>query len=240
MNTRLQSSLALRERIRQQAHTQSTALLAGQQTLIDWLNEHDRFRLWGSELAGWKALLAQHSDASAQLHQWQQLRENDTRKLDALALPTLTLSPQEVTAALAQHVQLRPLRQRLSNLHGQIAPKQKQLAQLRATLVQRQQELTQRNAVLAEKRQRYKDKNQQLADMRIICEQEARIKDLESQRALLQSGMPCPLCGSTTHPAIERYQTLELSVNQARREALEKEVKTPPMRVQRYAVSLRP
>lgn len=226
VNARLQSSLALRGRIRQQAHTQSTALLAGQQTLIDWLNEHDRFRLWGSELAGWKALLAQQSDANAQLRQWQQLRENDTRKLDALALPTLTLSPQEVTAALAQHVQRRPLRQRLSNLHGQIAPKQKQLAQLRATLVQRQQELTQRNAVLAEKRQRYKDKNQQLADVRIICEQEARIKDLESQRALLQSGMPCPLCGSTTHPAIERYQTLELSVNQARREALEKEVKT--------------
>lgn len=84
--------------------------------------------------------------------------ENDTRKLDALQLPTLTLSPQEVTEALAQHVQLRPLRQRLSNLHGQIAPKQKQLAQLRASLVQRQQELTQRNAVLAEKRQRYKDK----------------------------------------------------------------------------------
>ncbi|CAM6905827.1 exonuclease subunit SbcC [Citrobacter portucalensis] len=226
VNTRLQSSLALRGCIRQQAHTQSTAILAEQQTLTDWLNEHDRFRLWSSELAGWKALLAQQSDASAQLRQWQQLRENDTRKLDALALPALTLSPQEVTEALAQHVQLRPLRQRLSNLHGQIVPKQKQLAQLRASLVQRQQELTQRNAVLAEKRQRYKDKNQQLADVRLICEQEARIKDLESHRALLESGKPCPLCGSTTHPAIERYQTLELSVNQARREVLEKEVKT--------------
>ncbi|HAT7998243.1 TPA: exonuclease subunit SbcC [Citrobacter braakii] len=226
VNARLQSSLALRGRIRQQAQTQSAAMLAGQQTLTDWLKEHDRFRLWSSELAGWKALLAQQSDASAQLRQWQQLRENDTRKLDALALPTLTLSAQQVTEALAQHVQLRPLRQRLSNLHGQIAPKQKQLAQLRATLVQRQQELAQRNAELTEKRQRYKDKNQQLADVRIICEQEARIKDLESQRALLQSGMPCPLCGSTTHPAIERYQTLELSVNQTRREALEKEVKT--------------
>lgn len=226
VNARLQSSLALRGRIRQQAHTQSATMLAEQQTLTDWLNEHDRFRLWSSELAGWKALLAQQSDASTQLRQWQQLRENDTRKLDALALPALTLSPQEVTEALAQHVQLRPLRQRLSNLHGQIAPKQKQLAQLRATLVQRQQELTQRNAVLAEKRQRYKDKNQQLTDVRLICEQEARIKDLESHRALLESGKPCPLCSSTTHPAIERYQTLELSVNQARREALEKEVKT--------------
>lgn len=78
-----------------------------------------------SELAGWKALLAQQSDASTQLRQWQQLRENDTRKLNALTLPALTLSPQEVTDALAQHVQLRPLRQRLSNLHGQITPKQK-------------------------------------------------------------------------------------------------------------------
>ena len=146
VNARLQSSLTLRGRIRQLAQMQSTLMLAEQQTLTDWLNEHDRFRLWSSELAGWKALLAQQSDASTQLRQWQQLRENDTRKLNALTLPALTLSPQEVTDALAQHVQLRPLRQRLSNLHGQIAPKQKQLAQLRATLVQRQQELAEARA----------------------------------------------------------------------------------------------
>ncbi|MEG1712783.1 MAG: exonuclease subunit SbcC [Citrobacter sp.] len=225
VNTRLQGSLTLRGRIRQQAQKQSATMLAEQQTLSSWLNEHDRFRLWSSELAGWRALLAQQSDAKNQLRQWQQLRENDVRKLDALPHPALTLAPEEVAEALAQHARHRPLRQRLSTLHGQIAPKQKQLAQLRATLQYRQQEQTQRNAALAEKRQRYKDKNQQLADVKTLCEQEARIKDLESQRDLLQSGQPCPLCGSTTHPAIERYQTLELSVNQARREALEKEVK---------------
>ncbi|UTD20066.1 exonuclease subunit SbcC [Citrobacter sp. SX206] len=226
VNARLQSSLALRGRIRQQAQKQSATLLTEQQALTDWLNEHDRFRLWSSELAGWKALLAQQSDANEQLRQWQKLRDSDVRKLDALPLPSLALSAQEVTVALAQHSQLRPLRQQLSNLHGQIAPKQKQLVQLRTTIQQRQQEQAQRNAALAEKRQRYKDKNQHLTDVKTLCEQEARIKDLESQRALLQSGQPCPLCGSTTHPAIEHYQTLELSVNQARREALEKEVKT--------------
>ncbi|QBX80979.1 exonuclease subunit SbcC [Citrobacter tructae] len=225
VNTRLQGSLTLRGRIRQQAQKQSATMLAEQQTLSSWLNEHDRFRLWNSELAGWRALLAQQSDAKNQLRQWQQLRENDVRKLDVLPHPALTLAPEEVAEALAQHARHRPLRQRLSTLHGQIAPKQKQLAQLHATLQHRQQEQTQRNAALAEKRQRYKDKNQQLADVKTLCEQEARIKDLESQRDLLQSGQPCPLCGSTTHPAIERYQTLELSVNQARREALEKEVK---------------
>ncbi|EPB2250701.1 exonuclease subunit SbcC [Citrobacter sp. FDAARGOS_156] len=226
VNARLQSSLALRGRIRQQAQKQSATLLTEQQALTDWLNEHDRFRLWSSELAGWKALLAQQSDANEQLRQWQKLRDSDVRKLGALPLPSLALSAQEVTVALAQHSQLRPLRQQLSNLHGQIAPKQKQLVQLRTTIQQRQQEQAQRNAALAEKRQRYKDKNQHLTDVKTLCEQEARIKDLESQRALLQSGQPCPLCGSTTHPAIEHYQTLELSVNQARREALEKEVKT--------------
>ncbi|MGY9371776.1 exonuclease subunit SbcC [Citrobacter pasteurii] len=226
VNVRLQSSLALRGRIRQRAQIQSATLLTEQQTLTDWLNEHDRFRLWSSELAGWKALLAQQSDANDQLRQWQKLRDSDVRKLDALPLPSLPFSAQEVTVALAQHSQLRLFRQQLSNLHGQIAPKQKQLVQLRATIQQRQQEQAQRNAALAEKRQRYKDKNQHLTDVKTLCEQEARIKDLESQRALLQSGQPCPLCGSTTHPAIEHYQTLELSVNQARREALEKEVKT--------------
>ena len=87
VNARLQSSLTLRGRIRQQAQMQSTLMLAEQQTLTDWLNEHDRFRLWSSELAGWKALLAQQSDASTQLRQWQQLRENDTRKLNALTRP---------------------------------------------------------------------------------------------------------------------------------------------------------
>ena len=136
-------------------------------------------------------------------------------------------------------MQLRPLRQRLSNLHGQITPKQNNWHSYAPRLYSVNKELTQRNAVLAEKRQRYKDKNQQLTDVRVICEQEARIKDLESQRALLQSGMPCPLCGSIAHPAIERYQTLELSVNQTRREALEKRSKRWPMRVQRYAASLR-
>lgn len=226
VNTRLQRSLALRGRIRQHAHHQSVTMLAAQRLLTDWLNEHDRFRLWSSELAGWKALLAQQSDAKAQLREWQQRRDNDVRKLEGLAQPTLTLPAEEVAQALDQHARLRPLRQRLSALHGQITPKQKRLAQLRATLEQRQQEQAQRNAALADKRQRYKEKYQHFTDVKTLCEQEARIKGLEDQRALLQSGEPCPLCGSTAHPAVERYQTLELSANQARRDALEKEVKT--------------
>ena len=61
--------------------------------------------------------------------------------------------------------------------------------------------------------------------MKTICEQETRIKTLEAQRAQLQAGQPCPLCGSTSHPAVEAYQALEPGVNQARLLTLEKEVK---------------
>ena len=74
-------------------------------------------------------------------------------------------------------------------------------------------------------RHRYKEKTQQLADVKTICEQETRIKTLEAQRAQLQAGQPCPLCGSTSHPAVEAYQALEPGVNQARLLTLEKEVK---------------
>ncbi len=70
-----------------------------------------------------------------------------------------------------------------------------------------------------------KKKTQQLADVKTICEQEARIKTLEAQRAQLQAGQPCPLCGSTSHPAVEAYQALEPGVNQSRLLALENEVK---------------
>lgn len=98
----------------------------------------------------------------------------------------------------------------------------KTLAQLQVAIQNVTQEQTQRNAALNEMRQRYKEKTQQLADVKTICEQEARIKTLEAQRAQLQAGQPCPLCGSTSHPAVEAYQALEPGVNQARLLTLEK------------------
>ncbi len=48
---------------------------------------------------------------------------------------------------------------------------------------------------------------------------------LEAERARLQPGSPCPLCGSAQHPAVAEYQALVPGVNQARRDALEREVK---------------
>ncbi|MCH5358743.1 exonuclease subunit SbcC [Escherichia fergusonii] len=224
VNTRLQQMLAQRAGIRRSAKKQMNAMLSTRQTLSDWLATNDAFRLMSNELAGWRALFAQQTNDHSQQQKWQQQLANDTRKLESLPVPTLNLSPDETNAALALYNQQRPLRQRLSTLHGQITPKQKRLAQLQASTQELHQQLTQRNVMLEEMRQRYKVKNQEFNDVKTICEQEARIKSLEAQRALLQSGQPCPLCGSTTHPAVAAYQALEPGINQTRLAELEKEV----------------
>lgn len=225
VNTRLQSTMALRASIRHHAAKQSAELQQQQQSLNTWLQEHDRFRQWNNELAGWRAQFSQQTSDREHLRQWQQQLTHAEQKLNALAAITLTLTADEVATALAQHAEQRPLRQRLVALHGQIVPQQKRLAQLQVAIQNVTQEQTQRNAALNEMRQRYKEKTQQLADVKTICEQEARIKTLEAQRAQLQAGQPCPLCGSTSHPAVEAYQALEPGVNQSRLLALENEVK---------------
>ncbi|HIH7315759.1 TPA: exonuclease subunit SbcC, partial [Klebsiella michiganensis] len=104
-----------------------------------------------------------------------------------------------------------PLSQRLSQLHAAGQASKQEQERLETTLAQR--------------RQAYKEKNQQFSDVKALCEMEARIAGLEAERARLQPGSPCPLCGSAQHPAVAEYQALVPGVNQARRDALEREVK---------------
>ncbi len=77
-----------------------------------------------------------------------------------------------------------------SHCMGRLFPT-KRLAQLQVAIQNVTLEQTQRNAALNKMRHRYKEKMQQLADVKTICEQEARIKTLEAQRAQLQAGQPC-------------------------------------------------
>lgn len=162
VNTRLQSTMVFRASIRHQAAKQSAELQHHQQTLNAWLQEHDRFRLWNNELAGWRAQFSQQASERGHLRQWQQQLTHARQKLNALPAISLALTGDEVAVAQAQHAEQRPLRQRLIALHGQIAPQQKRLAQLQATIQSVTQEQTQRNAALTEMRQRYKEKRNSL------------------------------------------------------------------------------
>ena len=126
--------MALRASIRHHAAKQSAELQQQQQNLNAWLHEHDRFRQWNNELAGWRAQFAQQASDRKHLRQWQQQLTHAEQKLNALPAISLTLTAAEVAAAQAQHTEQRPLRQRLIALHGQIVPQQKRLAQLQAAI----------------------------------------------------------------------------------------------------------
>lgn len=74
--------------------------------------------------------------------------------------------------------------------------------------------ITEQEAALIELRSRYKAQKDQLDDKKKLLEQDRRIKDLEAHRQQLQPEAPCPLCGSTEHPAIAAYQTLDVSATE--------------------------
>lgn len=55
-----------------------------------------------------------------------------------------------------------------------------------------------------------------LKDLETLVAQEQRINSLTAERDRLQADTPCPLCGSKSHPLIERYQQLDISETETR------------------------
>jgi exonuclease SbcC len=129
----------------------------------------------------------------------------------------------ELEQSLARLSQQRPQRQQLALLSAQwqqLAARQaRQQASQQESLKQQQEELQ-----LAALRNDWKEKYQHLQDLEKRCELEQRIASLEQQRALLEAGQPCPLCGSCEHPAVADYRALELPENQQRLSRLRAEV----------------
>ena len=142
----------------------------------------------------------------------------------ALPMNQVTLNLDEINRQIAQYAATRPLRTQLNTLHTQLVMQQQRRQKWLAAQTARQQQLENITAELAQLRPIYKEKNQQLTDVRTICELEATISSLKAERARLQPNAPCPLCGSTHHPALAQYQALIPDVNKTRRDALEKEV----------------
>lgn len=224
VNARLLASTALRARIRRSALHAQQQRQAELTDLAQWLAAHERFRLWGQEIAGWRAQFSQLTRDKQQLTAQTSRMAALRQKLTALPASPLSLSADDVAAAIAQQTQSRPLRQRLLSLHEQHQLLRKRLRQNAESVQQAQAEQAKLNATLAQRRAQYKDKNQHYLDLKALCQREETIKDLEDYRARLEAGKPCPLCGSCEHPAIEQYASLTVTDNQRRRDALEKEV----------------
>jgi len=63
-----------------------------------------------------------------------------------------------------------------------------------------------------------------LQDLEQILAQERKIASLEHLRAQLQEDEPCPLCGSSKHPAVEEYQQLDVTETENRRQQKQQQV----------------
>jgi len=127
-------------------------------------------------------------------------------------------------SALAQFARQRPQRLRLATLiplWQQMYARSTRLQQEREQLAQQIQQSSEQLHTL---RTQWAEKHQHQKDLDQRCKLEQQIADLEQHRARMEQGQPCPLCGSTAHPAVEQYQALVLSENQQRLEALKREV----------------
>lgn len=174
-----------------------------------------------------------------QLQQQQQLTEQQARPQQQLleqAQARCAGAEKHLAAQRQQHAesqlerslallsQQRPQRQQLALISAQW----QQLA-ARSSRQQASQQEGQKQQQLVEQqlealRSGWKEKYQHFQDLEKRCDLEQRIASLEQQRALLEAGQPCPLCGSCEHPAVADYQALEPSENQQRLARLRTEV----------------
>ncbi|EOV3148516.1 exonuclease subunit SbcC, partial [Cronobacter malonaticus] len=130
---------------------------------------------------------------------------------------------EDAAQALAQLNEQRPLRQKLSTLQSSFAPLTRRKARLQETNSVLQTQIQQLEQQLAQKRQDYKTKQQDVERAKAVCDLEQRIASLVEERARLQPGSPCPLCGATEHPAVEAYQALKPDASRLRLAQLEQE-----------------
>ncbi|MEW7313785.1 exonuclease subunit SbcC [Buttiauxella gaviniae] len=224
VNTRLHQATVRRQQTRIAAVNQTAKLAQENTQLQEWLKTHDRYRQWGAELAGWRMAFNQQQRDAAQLQTLQRDIESSQKKLERLPAPALSLNAEEVSAHLQAMVTARPHRQQLATLQPQLSSLLKRKNQQQQEIATLDKLITEGDAELALKRQQYKERRQHESDLEKVCELELRIVSLEAERAHLQLDQPCPLCGSTQHPAVADYQAIVPGENQQRHAALKREV----------------
>lgn len=101
----------------------------------------------------------------------------------------------------------------LANRHSCLIQEQTQLINKKEKTEPLRNKLTSEIVAL---RKQFTDIKQQKRDVETLIAQQQTIMALSEHRANLQPEQPCPLCGSTQHPAITEYQNINLDDHQGR------------------------
>lgn len=224
VNTRLQQIALSRQQTRLLADRRVNELQTRLVEIQGWLKKHDRYRLWSSELAGWRGAFDRLKRDEQQLTDWQQSIEASQRKLQMLPAPSLELTAEEVSIHLQKQTAARPQHQKLALLYQQFHALNKRKTEQDTEQKLLDKQIAERETQLEVIRQRYKSLRQQENAQAKIVDLEKRIISLEAERERLGSGEPCPLCGSTEHPAISAYQQIQPAESQQQLAALTQQV----------------
>lgn len=168
-----------------------------------------------------------------------QLSENYTAKKQTTAplrsqLVTLQKQlqdEQQVTGTDTLRLQLKQAGEKQQWLQklSQLSPQTALLTRSKATTLrdreQAQEDIAALTAWCAQQIPVLAEKQQHLSDLTARQQLEQTIISLDAERQRLQSGEPCPLCGSTTHPAINDYQQIKPDDTAVRLNTLTRDVR---------------
>ncbi|MEE3660722.1 AAA family ATPase [Brenneria sp. g21c3] len=204
-----------------------------------WRTQFQRQQQLERELATLKEKQANYAQQAEQLHQQalqltaqraERQREVDQaeRRFAEHQQQRQQQEAQQSTAdlhqQLSQSIALRPARQQFATLSALFQRQNDNRRQLETELTQTQAQLEQLDALRQQQSQTYEQRHQHLIDLDKHNQLEQRIVQLEEERRRLQPGEECPLCGSTHHPAVERYQAIQPSETQQRLQQLRQDV----------------
>jgi len=86
---------------------------------------------------------------------------------------------------------------------------QQQLSSQQAQLSEKRSKLTNATQAADKLREAYTQQRKLVKEIEHTVRAEQKIKDLQGYREQLQPEQPCPLCGSTDHPAIDDYKNID-------------------------------
>ena len=155
----------------------------------------------------------QQSELSLQLQAIEQQLRSHTIQNDSQARAELHSLQQQQGSWL----QLEPVQQRWLEVTGQIKQFEQQLSEVNQEL----EPLPEQHARL---REQYRQQKDHLLDLENLWQREKQIHQLQYERQRLIENEPCPLCGSTEHPAVQSYSEIQPEETEQRLEQKRQEL----------------